>query len=183
MLKANMPPMMPSDEATKEQLKFAKEQGSAVEKAINHLLQTQGAERHVGDYMIGYAVEKAEGMYSLQGDELVWNDPKEENAHIEILVRDASDGRFIPGLKVWVSVFDENDNEIGTHIQPFIWHPWLFHYGRNWTLPGDGVYTIHISIDAPTFMRHDKQNGRRYTEPVHIEFKNVQIETGQKLNE
>lgn len=69
---------------------------------------------------------------------------------------------------------------MGTHAQPFLWHPWLFHYGRNWQVPGDGEYTLRVRIEPPTFHRHDKRNGLRYAEPVEVEFRGVQLETGQK---
>lgn len=174
--------MTPSDEATQAQLVLAKKQGHAFEAALKEMTQQEahGAEKRVGDYLVGYAVESAEGMYRLQGQELVWYEPQDENAHIEISVRDAADGRFVPGLVVRLTVFDENEKEVGTHEQPFLWHPWLYHYGRNWVLPGDGKYLLHVSIDAPDFPRHDKKNGKRYAESVEVEFENVNIKTGQK---
>ena len=70
--------------------------------------------------------------------------------------------------------------EIGTHHQPFVWHPWLYHYGRNWRVPGDGEYILRIRIEAPEFPRHDRVNGRRYATPVDGEFPGVMITTGQK---
>jgi len=60
--------------------------------------------------------------------------------------------------------------------QPFIWHPWLYHYGRNWKLPGSGKYAFQIHIDMPKFHRHDKENGRRFTEPVDVVFKDIEIQ-------
>ncbi|MBZ0292897.1 MAG: iron transporter [Anaerolineae bacterium] len=178
------PPMTPSDEATQEQLQMARDQGEVLGKALHHMTQKEahGEERQAGDYLVGYAVEQAEGMYMLQGGELVWYDPREENAHIEISVRDAADKRFIPGLTVRLTVLDQNEQEVGTHIQPFLWHPWLYHYGRNWIIPEDGEYTFHVYIEAPDFPRHDKKNGLRYAESVEIEFKGVQINTGRKIS-
>jgi hypothetical protein len=177
-----MAKMVPSDEATKDQLQLARQQGDVFANALNEMINNEahGGEKQIGDYLVGYAVEHAEGMYQLQGGELVWYEPRDENAHIEISVRDAVDGRFIPGLRILLTVLDENENEVGTNEQPFIWHPWLYHYGRNWVLPASGRYILHIHIDAPDFMRHDRQNGQRYAEPVEVEFTNVQIELGQK---
>lgn len=182
MAEHRKPPMEVSDEAKKEQLEMARQQGQALEKALKEMINNEahGEEKPVGDYLVGYAVEKAEGMYRLQGDEMVWYPPQDENAHLEISVRDGADGRFVPGLKILLTVLDSDGNEVGTHEQPFIWHPWLYHYGRNWVLPGPGTYTLHVHIDAPQWMRHDKKNGKRYAEPVEFEFSNVKIETGQK---
>jgi uncharacterized protein involved in high-affinity Fe2+ transport len=139
-----------------------------------------GGEKPAGNYIVAYAIEEAEGMYHLEGDQLVWHDPQQENAHIEISVRDAADNRFIPGLSVYLTVTDSSGKQIGRHQQPFLWHPWLYHYGRNWQLPGDGKYNLQVEIDPPQFHRHDKKNGKRYAEPVTVRFEKVDIETGQK---
>jgi len=47
----------------------------------------------------------------------------------------------------------------------------IYHYGRNWTVPMDGEYTSRVRVEPPTFMRHDEVNGRRFTEPVDVEFR------------
>lgn len=178
----NNPPMKTSDEAKQEQLDMAKAQGQAYQKALEHMAneEAHGETKSAGNFQVSYVVEAAEGMYHQMDGDLVWQEPKDENAHIEIVVQDGSDLRFIPGLSVHFTVIDQNDKVIGTHQHPFLWHPWLFHYGRNWKLPGDGEYTIRVHIDAPGFMRHDKENGKRYADPVDVEFSKVKIKTGQK---
>lgn len=92
---------------------------------------------------------------------------------------DAGDGRFVPGLDVEVAVIDAGGAEVGRHTQPLLWHPMLYHYGRNWTVPGDGSYTFRVRVAPASFPRHDKKNGRRYTEPVEVEFADISVETGQ----
>ncbi len=139
-----------------------------------------GGEQAAGDYLIGYAVEEAEGMYLMQDGELVWHQPEDENVHVEVSVRDRADGRFVPGLTVHATLIDAAGNELGTHRQAFLWHPWLYHYGRNWKVPGDGAYRLRVQIASPDSPRHDKTNGRRFAEPVEVEFADVSIETGQK---
>jgi len=175
--------MQVSDEANQTQLDLAHQQGQAYLKALNHMahdVADTGGEKPAGDYVIAYAVEHAEGMYHREGDQLVWHAPEDENAHIEISVRDAGDNRFIPGLTVTVEVSDNENNTIGEHEQPFLWHPWLYHYGRNWQLPDSGDYTLKVHVKAPDFMRHDEKNGKRYPKGVEVVFENVQIETGRK---
>lgn len=177
------PPMKTSDEATKEQLEMAKEQGEVFGKALNHMVTavaSDGQEKQAGPYRVAYAVEDAEGMYHRQNGELVWQEPEEENIHIEVSVRDAADGRFLPNLNIHVRLIDSNKNDVGYHRQPFVWHPWLYHYGRNWQIPDDGDYTMEIHIEAPDFPRHDEKNGQRYAEDVDVRFSTVKIETGQK---
>ncbi|MCA9972183.1 MAG: iron transporter, partial [Anaerolineales bacterium] len=145
------PPMQPSDEATKEQLDLAREQGEVMGKALNHMLAEvadDGQEKKAGPYLISYAIEDAEGMYQMKNGELKWQEPEDENVHVEIAVRDAADGRFVPNLNVHVRLIDSRNNDVGYHRQPFIWHPWLYHYGRNWQVPGDGDYRLHVHVEA-----------------------------------
>lgn len=176
------PPQVPSDEAKAEQLRLAEEQGDAYGRALGLMTHkvAHGGQTRAGEYLVGWAVEEAEGMYVPQGGKLVWQEPQEENAHVEISVRDGADGRFLPGLTVHATLLDPDGNEVGTHLQPFLWHPWIFHYGRNWRVPCDGKYTLRVRIDMPNFPRHDKRNGCRYTEPVEVEFTGVQIQRGCK---
>ena len=177
------PPSQSSDEADQEELLLARLQGDAFQRALDHMTQQEarGEEQRAGDYLVAYAVERAEGMYHLHDGQLMWQDPEEENAHIEIVVRDGADGRFVPGLSVTVTVTDKEEREIGAYVQPFLWHPWLYHYGRNWHIPRDDEYTLRVHIDMPDFMRHDRLNGKRFTQPVDVVFSGVKIETGQKI--
>jgi hypothetical protein len=181
--KSKTPPMKESDEAKPEQLDMARDQGEAYLTALKHMAKEEadsGGEKMAGNYVVAYAIEKAEGMYKLSQKELKWQEPGKKNCHIEISVRDGADNRFIPNLNISVTVVDENDEEIGTHKQEFLWHPWLYHYGRNWQVPKDGKYTLKVKIEAPKFMRHDKKNGLRYAEDVEVVFEGVKIKTGQK---
>lgn len=174
------PPMQVTEEAKKNHLELAREQGAALQAALEEMtgnVAQGGAEKRAGHYLVGYAVEKPEGMYHLKNEELHWQEPQEENIHIEISVRDGGDGRFIPALEVQLTVLDEDGSQVGTHQQPFLWHPWLYHYGRNWKLPGDGRYTFQVHIEAPDFPRHDKENGRRFSEPVDVVFEDIDIKT------
>jgi len=172
-----------SDEANQEQLRLAREQGEALQRAIDNMTKKEahdGGEQSAGDYLIGYAVEEAGGLYHLQDGELRWHEPQDENVHVEVAVRDGADGRFIPGLEVYATLIDGEGREVGTHRQPFLWHPWLYHYGRNWQVPEDGEYTLKVRVEIPDFPRHDKENGRRFAEPVEVEFEGVKVKTGQK---
>ena len=179
-----LPPMRPSDAATAEQLCLAKAQRDAFGQAVEHMTKQEAhaAEQPAGDYRVGSAVEHAEGMYALRDGQLHWHEPQDENLHLEIVVRDGADGRFIPGLTVHATLINGSGVEVGTHEQPFLWHPWLYHYGRNWRVPGDGQYTLRVRVEPPAFIPHEKTNGRRFAEPVEVEFRTITIETGQKRN-
>lgn len=177
---ASQPPMEASDEATEPQLDLAREQGDRYVEALEHMVDEVadgGAQKAAGHYIVGVAHEEAEGMYHRRDGGLVWEEP-DGNIHLEVSVRDAGDGRFVPGLSVSLTVLDEDGEEVGTESMPFLWHPWLYHYGRNWTIPGDGRYTLRVRIEPPTFMRHDEKNGRRYPDEVRVEFEGLELETG-----
>ncbi|MEA2144074.1 MAG: hypothetical protein QOI64_2504 [Solirubrobacteraceae bacterium] len=182
-MSTHQPPMDPtSSEADAKQLELARKQGSMYRQALDHMVANvahDGGTKEAGDYIVGYAVEEAEGMYMWEDGELRWQDPEEENLHVEIAVLDASDERFVPCLTVTGTLIDPDGNEVGTHEHELLWHPMLYHYGRNWKVPADGEYTLKVHIDPPTFMRHDEINGCRFNEPVDVTFEGVKVERGQ----
>jgi hypothetical protein len=174
------PPMEKSKAANLNQLELAKSQGDAYVKALKHMVDLvayRGGEKRAGDYIVAYALEKPEGLYLYQGNQLNWTKPTTENQHIEISLRDAADNRFVYGATVYLTVLDQDGQEVGRHQQPLLWHPWLPHYGRNWTLPGSGTYDLKVEIEPLTFPRHDKKNGKRYEEPVEVTFEGIDIQT------
>lgn len=171
-----------TSEATGTQLDFARAQGEAYGRALAYMtgeVAHDGGEQRAGDYLIGYAVEEAEGMYEWVDDGLVWRDPGEENLHVEVAVRDGGDGRFVPGRPSVGNPDRSAGNDLGTHEQPLLWHHIIYNYGRNWSVPSDGEYTLRVRVEPPTFMRHDEVNGRRFVEPVEVEFRNVKVKRGQ----
>lgn len=124
--------------------------------------------QRAGQYTVVLVQENAEGMYMLEGGQLVWSEaPEEANAHFEIAVADAGDGRFVPGLDVEITLLRAGQ-ELWTTALPFLWHPFLYHYGGNARVPGAGDdYTVRAHIASPTFMRHDPVNGKRYAGARH----------------
>jgi uncharacterized protein involved in high-affinity Fe2+ transport len=177
------PPMDPSSsEADAKQLELARKQGDTYKEALEYMANEvahDGGMQPAGEYLIGYAVEEAEGMYMWNDGKLEWQEPEDENLHVEIAVCDAADGRFVPGCTVTVTLTDPDGNDAGTHELPLLWHPMLYHYGRNWKVPSDGKYTLDVRVDPPTFMRHDEINGCRFKETVETTFKGVEVERGQ----
>ena len=176
-------PPMDSDtsEADAEQLHLAQVQGEAYGRALDLMtgrVAHDGGEQDAGDYRIGYAVEDAEGMYEWIDGGLRWREPRGENLHLEISVRDRSDGRFVPGVRVLATLIGPDGQEVGTHEQPLLWHPMIYHYGRNWIVPAAGRYTLRVHVEPPTFMRHDEVNGCRFVDPVDVAFAGVNVERG-----
>ncbi len=174
---------MPSKEVDKRQLQLARDEGDAYQKSLAYMIEqvaNTGNKKHVGDYIVGIAQEAAEGMYHLRSTgELAWEEPDDENCHIEVSVSDASDHRFIPGLDIEATLISEDGETIGPFPVPFLWHPGLYHYGANVTVPGEGTYTARVAIAPARFARHDKTNGNRFADPVEVEFSGLPIKVGQ----
>ena len=172
-----------SEESSVPEIGLAKAEGAAYGAALQYLTMLEASDSGVkdaGDYVVAYSIEEAEGLYHMRDGRLEWHEPREENCHVEIAVRNAADGRFIPCLTVRATLTDANGASIGSHEMPFLWHPWVYHYGRNWVVPHDGKYRLQVQIEAPAFPRHDRKNGDRFSTAVNVEFA-VNIKTGRKL--
>jgi hypothetical protein len=177
------PPEQPSEEGDARQLSLARAEGAKYMEALRYMIEQvadTGDRKRAGDYIVGFAQEKAEGMYALSGGKLEWETPGEENCHIEIAVVDAGDHRFVPALDIHARITDRHGRTVADFDVPFLWHPGLYHYGRNVTIPESGRYDLHIHVEPPTFHRHDKVNGRRYVEPVDVTFADVELTAGRE---
>jgi hypothetical protein len=177
------PPMKASNEAEPDQLQVARTQGDAYSQALHAMQEESGAVmQRAGDYLVVFVQEDAEGMYSLDDGRLVWHEAADDaNGHLEIAVADAADGRFVPGLDITLTLI-HRDQELFTTAMPFLWHPFLYHYGTNIKIPGEGDYTARVHIEPPTYMRHDPINGKRYAEPVDVVFEDVRFHPGRKAS-
>lgn len=175
--------MKPSEEVDERQLELAREEGEVYRKSVEYMANEvahTGEIREVGEYLVGFAQETAEGMWHFRGEgDLEWVEPDQENCHLEVVVADPADGRFLPYLDVEATLIAEDGTEVGPHEIPFVWHPGLYHYGKNLQLPSSGRYTIRIEVQPPEFHRHDRKNGDRFGESVTVEFEGVDIQTGQ----
>lgn len=173
----------PTDEATAEGLRLAAQAGDAYERMVRYFVAnvaTSGSIQQAGDFLVGMATEHAEPLWHLVGDHLELKDPPAEaNAHLEVVVMDGADKRFIPQLDVTVTLADDRGNEVGTWDLPLLWHPTMFHYGRSVSVPASGSYSAVVGIAAPAFPRHDEVNGKRYG-AVRVRFDQLRIETGRK---
>lgn len=161
----------------------AKQQGDAYTQALAMMKQMDvHCETETAEYIITLACEKAEGMYQVQPEgDLQWQIPREhENAHLEIVVRDKEDHRFIPQLAIHISLVTNKGNEVVSKDLPFLWHPFLYHYGADVHIPEAGEYIAHVTIKQPEFGRHDEDKGRRYMETITIALPPVTIHTGRK---
>jgi len=184
MTTSSAPPRDVTDEASQRGLELAAKAGDAYQQMVEYFIgnvANDGAMQQAGDYLVGVAAEEAEPLWHLLGGELQLKEPAAGmNAHLEVVVMDAADHRFVPSLDVSVTLANEAGEEIGTWDLPFLWHPTMYHYGRSVSVAESGDYSLIVGINAPSFPRHDEINGKRYREPVRVRFDDVHIETGRK---
>ncbi|HEY9181059.1 MAG TPA: iron transporter [Candidatus Baltobacteraceae bacterium] len=129
-----------------------------------------------GDYDISYRIEPAKGLYEFSAGKLEWKEPSDENVHLDLLVHDARDGRFIPGLHIVATLIDGKGGQAASNHLPFVWHPQENHYGSNVKVPQSGEYLLQVHIYPATFVRADKEQGKRFIADVHVSFENVRID-------
>lgn len=158
--------------------KLRKDQGATYQAALE-FMKTEAAHAsvEVDDYIITTACEEAEGMYHGRGEnQLEWMIPDpDDNQHFEVIVQDKEDLRFLPGLEIHYKLFNGQNDLVWESDIPFIWHPFLLHYGINGKIPTEGDYTAEVTVGLPKFHRHDEFVGKRYPKtvtakigPVHL---------------
>lgn len=171
----------PLDHEKKENL--AKSQGITYSLALEEM---KGIDVHasceIEDYIVSVACEEAEGMYMYdRRGKLHWMVPeKGDNQHFEVVVQDKDDKRFIPGLTVKAHLLDNEKKVVTEMTVPFIWHPFLFHYGINCKIPKKGKYFAQIEIEKPAFHRHDQTYGKRYEKDVSVTLGPLTLTPGRK---
>jgi hypothetical protein len=166
-----------------EQEALAHRQGEAYRASYEKLMaEDPHAETEAGDYRITASFEPAEGMYGMGSDgTLEWLTPDGgDNQHFEVIVRDREDGRFVPYLDVHLRLLDAADTTVVDTIVPFIWHPFVYHYGIDGKIPAEGDYTAQVIIPAPRFHRHDEVRGKRYEHTVTARLGPVHLKPGTK---
>lgn len=172
-----------SEPTLEEKQLAALEQGKAYTLALSLMKQMDvHAEESVEDYIVTLAVEKAEGMFMVQPEgDLQWQIPADhDNAHLEIVVRDKKDLRFIPQLTVIISLKTLPGNVVLEQELPFLWHPFLYHYGSDVHIPEEGEYIPEVTIKQPQFGRHDENKGKRYEKTITITLPQIHIKPGRK---
>ena len=139
----------------------------------------EGGEQEVGDYRVGYIVEPAEGWWEGSPANLTFREPAAgETNHIEILPFEAEPGLLVSGTEGTLSVLNESGEEVDSKPLQF-YRGEFYHYANNVGLPESGAYTLKAEMQPPTFLRHETEDreGRVLTEPLVVEFDNVEIST------
>ncbi len=143
-----------------------------------------GRDTTSGDYFMAYAIEYSEGYWYEKNGKLIYKTDNEmsseTNGHVEVSVRDNKTGRFMHDLNVTASLYDQQGKKIGTKMEMFMWHPWLYHYGENWRVAKGDKYNLYVHIDPPAYRRYGQTMGNQFSQPLEMTFNNITIKTGQK---
>jgi hypothetical protein len=162
----------------KKQDELVKKQGDALIASANLYMEDMiHTVKKSHDYIVTVAFGSPDGRYMPQSDgSLDWDMPEGfSNMHVEVVVQDRDDKRFVPYLDVSVRILDQNDNPVTESEAPFMWHPYVFHYGMDTVIPEEGDYTIEVTIKKPDFGRHHKDHGKRYADDVTIKLGPVKL--------
>lgn len=143
-------------------------------------IEEGGGEQEVGEYRVGYIVEAVEGWWAGEPEALEWGEPASgETNHIEILPFEAGTGLLVPEMDMELTVLDETGQEIESKPLEF-YRGEFYHYAANLSLPESGSYTLRAELSPPEFLRQGSEGGegKVFTEPVTVEFEDVQINPG-----
>jgi len=136
---SNQQRLQPSEEVDERQLALARKAGDAYQEAAEYMMEEvadNGGKTEVGDYLVGFAQEKAEGLYRMEDGDLSWEEPPEgANCHLEVVVASAADRRFVPGASVTATFEGDDGTEVDPVDVPMLWHPGLYHHGRTSNSP------------------------------------------------
>jgi hypothetical protein len=173
-----LPTWSESDEATLQQLQLAKAQGDAEGAALDELRHggaVASGEMPAGEYDVTWILLPAQGWYAPgTAGALEWHRPAAGSANLSVVVRDAADGRTVPGLGVQIDYLDAAGRSLRRDSLPFAWYEDLNRYGDDVVLPA-GVRALRVTLAPPTYDRHDPVNGDRYADTVMAEFGDVRL--------
>lgn len=174
----------PLSEAEAAQAGLARAIGESYGRALRALAKEAHdlKDRRDGAWDVAVAEEDAEGWWAPQANRQLrfTFGPGHPNAHLEVLPRDAKTGRFVPSLAVSVRLIPEHGRPVGAKAEPFMWHPWLYHYGENWRVPRSGLYRVKVHLDPPSYPLYGRSLGPDLAHSVDLEFDDVRVETGRK---
>lgn len=172
---------------SREAINLASREGSMVDRPLAEELRStgvSGSETRKGDYKVAVVVQRqAQGYWNVQDGKLSYIAPDTSvgpTAHIDVSIRDAATGRLVPALNVDATILNSRRKEIDTYAMPFMWHPWMNHYGLNVAVPGNGRYAIRVRADAPAFRRYGSTALRKFNKPVDVEVRGVRFAAVEK---
>jgi uncharacterized protein involved in high-affinity Fe2+ transport len=165
---------------------LARGEGMGVDEPLTALLRSDnanGTQARSGDYRVAVVMQPARGEWRSGKGKLTYVDTDSSVGpvtHLDVSIRDATTGRFIPGLKVRATILDSRNKEVDTYTLPFTWHPWMNHYGLNVPAPKAGRYTVRVRAEAPSFRRYGSTALKTFNKAVDVRLIGVRVPVDEK---
>lgn len=139
-------------------------------------IRDEGGETTVGEWRIGYIVEKAEAWHQVINGNRSYREPVSgETHHIEIVPFEASTGRIVPDVPIRLQVVAA-DGRVVDDKQLVFYYGEFFHYANNFAVPAGGRYTLRARLESPPFPRHGEHHqAPALAEGASVEFKDVEM--------
>jgi hypothetical protein len=132
---------------------LAREQGDAYGDALQHATRVaagDSGECRTGEYWITYLLDSPRRIYTWAAGKPRWHEPEGADLYVGIAVRDATDGRFVPAMRVAVTLIDEAGKVVGAGEHSLVWDPLAHQYGRNWQIEGEGPHSMRVRVEPAT---------------------------------
>ncbi len=162
----------------KRQEELAKKLGDSLVNALNAAIEDRvHTSKRTGDYIVTVAVELADGKYERQSNgELDWETPEQYGTmHVSVFIQDRDFKQFVPYLEVSTRTYDKTGKVVNESVAPFIWNPYVYHYGYDTMFLEDGEYYIEVTIKSPKFDAEHFGHGKRYTDDVVVRMSALEI--------
>lgn len=163
------------NEAAQLEWHLAREQGDAYGDALQHATQlAAGAsgEYRTGDYWITFLLDSPRRINTWEQGKPVWHEPEGADLYVGIAVRDATDGRFVPAMRVGVTLLDEAGTVVGAGEHSLVWDPLAHQYGRNWHVEGEGPHSIRVRVEPPI---HAQAGSDEAMTAMEVEFSGLDL--------
>lgn len=154
---------------------LAREQGDAYGDALQHATQLaagESGERRTGDYWITYLLDSPRRIYTWAEGKPTWHEAEGADLYVGIAVRDATDGRFVPAMRVGVTLLDDAGTVVGAGEHSLLWDPLAHQYGRNWHIEGEGPHSMRVRVEPP--IRAQAGSDETMT-PLEVEFSGLDL--------
>lgn len=82
------------------------------------------------------------------------------------------DGRFVPAMRVGVTLLDEAGTVVGAGEHALVWDRLAHQYGRNWHVEGEGPHSMRVRVEPPI---HAQAEGDEAMTPMEVEFSSLDL--------
>jgi len=122
-----------------------------------------------GDYEFALMFAVPHNFWTVTGDEVSETTIEDaDSIHLMAAVWDPDTGTVLPETGLSVEIARDGDLVSQEVIYPMLSQPMGFHYGGNFPLPGDGTFTVTVSVGGTNIRRTGAFDGR-FGDPAAVE--------------